>query len=55
MVGFTANHAEGELRINELEISDARWFPVSELPRDIDLPSNYSISGRMIRSVFPSA
>jgi NAD+ diphosphatase len=55
MVGFTANHAEGELRINELEISDARWFPVSELPRDVDLPSNYSISGRMIRSVFPSA
>ena len=55
MVGFTAKHAEGELRINEAEISDARWFPITELPRDIDLPTNYSISGRMIRSVFPSA
>ena len=54
MVGFTAHHAEGELRINEDEISDARWFPVSELPRDIDLPTNYSISGRMIRSAFPN-
>lgn len=51
MVGFTAHHASGELRINESEISDARWCSISEFPGDIDLPTSYSISGRMIRSV----
>ncbi|HVS47590.1 MAG TPA: NAD(+) diphosphatase [Candidatus Dormibacteraeota bacterium] len=51
MVGFTANHADGELRINHSEISDARWCAISELPGGIDLPTKYSISGRLIRSV----
>jgi NAD+ diphosphatase len=51
MVGFTAHHADGELRINESEISDARWVSPSALPDDIELPTNYSISGRLIRSV----
>jgi NAD+ diphosphatase len=50
MVGFTANHAAGELRINEAELSDARWVRVDNLPADIELPSTYSISGRLIRS-----
>ncbi len=51
MVGFTAHHADGDLRINESEISDARWVSPSALPSDIELPTNYSISGRLIRSV----
>ncbi|HEV2029881.1 MAG TPA: NAD(+) diphosphatase [Candidatus Dormibacteraeota bacterium] len=51
MVGFTAHHSDGELRINESEISDARWVSPSALPNDIELPTNYSISGRLIRSV----
>ena len=54
MVGFTAHHADGELRINESEISDARWVSLSALPADMELPTNYSISGRLIRSVFTS-
>lgn len=49
MVGFTANHAGGSLRINESELSDARWFPIDEFPDEIEVPSNFSISGRLIR------
>lgn len=55
MVGFTAQHAAGELRINGSEISDARWFPTSELPGDIDIPPTFSISGRLIRSALEAA
>jgi NAD+ diphosphatase len=51
MVGFTAHHAGGELQINESEISDARWVSPAAFPDDIELPTNYSISGRLIRSV----
>jgi len=51
MVGFTAHHAGGELRINQSEISDARWVSSAALPGEIELPTNYSISGRLIRSV----
>jgi NAD+ diphosphatase len=55
MVGFTANHAAGEIRINEAEIADARWVSMSEMPPDIDLPSMYSISGRIIHSALAAA
>ena len=51
MVGFTADYAAGELRVNEAELGDARWVPIREVPRGIDLPTTFSISGRMIRSV----
>jgi NAD+ diphosphatase len=51
MVGFTAHHAGGELQINESEISDARWVSPAAFPEDIELPTNYSISGRLIRSL----
>ena len=50
MVGFTANYAEGSIRIDESEISDARWFRVDELPGEIEIPTTYSISGRLIRT-----
>lgn len=55
MVGFTAEYAAGELRINESEISDARWFSASGLPGDIEIPPNFSISGRLIRSALETA
>jgi NAD+ diphosphatase len=53
MVGFTANHASGSLRINESELIDARWFRIDDFPGDIEIPSTFSISGRLIRSVLP--
>ena len=49
MVGFTANHADGSLQINEDELIDARWFPIDGFPNDIEVPSNFSISGQLIR------
>ena len=54
MVGFTASHASGSLRVNESELSDARWFRAGQLPAEIEIPSNYSISGQLIRSALPS-
>jgi NAD+ diphosphatase len=54
MLGFTANHAAGELRVNQSELSDARWVRLDALPDDIDLPNTYSISGRLIRSALKS-
>jgi NAD+ diphosphatase len=49
MVGFTAIHAGGSLRINEDELIDAQWFPVDGFPDDIEVPSTFSISGQLIR------
>jgi NAD+ diphosphatase len=49
MVGFTANHASGAIRVNESELSDAQWFPVDAVPSDIEIPTTFSISGQLIR------
>jgi len=46
MVGFTAEHAEGEIEIDGDEIDDARWFHYNELP---NTPGTVSISGQLIR------
>jgi NAD+ diphosphatase len=45
MVGFTAEHAGGELRADGVEIVDARWFSPDELP---NLPPRPSIARRLI-------
>jgi NAD+ diphosphatase len=45
MVGFTALWESGEIRIDEKEIEDARWFSPEDLP---DLPPPSSISRRLI-------
>jgi NAD+ diphosphatase len=45
MVGFTAEHAGGELRIDEEELVDAGWYPRDELPL---LPPHGSIARRLI-------
>jgi len=45
MVGFTAQWAGGEMRIDETELADARWFTRDSMP---NLPSPISISRRLI-------
>ncbi|WP_242876027.1 NAD(+) diphosphatase [Cellulosilyticum sp. I15G10I2] len=45
MIAFTAEHASGEIKIDENEISDARWFGAHELP---NIPGPLSISRSLI-------
>jgi NAD+ diphosphatase len=41
MVGFVADYAGGEIRVDTDELADARWFPVDDLP---GLPPKRSIA-----------
>ena len=51
MIAYTAEYAGGELRIQEDELDDARWFgPGDELP---SIPSMESIAGRLVRANLP--
>ncbi len=45
MVGFTAEHAGGEIRVDGDEIVDAAWFRADALPR---IPPSFSIARRLI-------
>jgi NAD+ diphosphatase len=45
MIGFVADYAAGELRLQEGEIEDAGWFTVDNLP---GLPSPYSIARALL-------
>jgi NAD+ diphosphatase len=45
MVGFTAEHAAGEIRPNPAEVMDAGWFTADALPR---VPSPISIARALI-------
>ena len=45
MVGFTAAHAAGEIRIQESELAEAAWFRLADLPR---VPPRLSIARRLI-------
>lgn len=45
MIGFTAEYAAGEIRVDGTEIADAGWFSVDDLP---SIPSEISIAGRLI-------
>jgi NAD+ diphosphatase len=45
MVGFTAEYAEGELRVDGQEIAEANWFTVDSLPR---IPPRVSIARHLI-------
>ncbi|HEX2643939.1 MAG TPA: NAD(+) diphosphatase [Thermoanaerobaculia bacterium] len=45
MIGFTAEYAGGEIRIDGVEIEDARWFTPEDLPR---LPAPLSIARRLV-------
>jgi NAD+ diphosphatase len=45
MIAFTAEHAGGEIRCEDEEIAEARWFPADALP---PLPPSVSIARRLI-------
>jgi len=45
MIGFTAEYASGEIQIDPIEIEDAKWFNINNLP---PLPTPISLSRRMI-------
>lgn len=45
MIGFTAEYGGGEIRLEESEIADARWFTPATLP---NLPPPISIARRLI-------
>lgn len=46
MIGFTAEHAEGDIKIDGIEIEDAGWYRIDEIPH---APGTNSISGQLIR------
>ncbi len=48
MIAFKAHYASGDLKIDDNEIEDARWFSLDALP---NLPSRPSIARRLIDSV----
>jgi NAD+ diphosphatase len=48
MIAFVCDWAGGEIRPQEAEIEDARWFKVLQLPK---LPSKISIARRLIDAV----
>ena len=45
MIGFTAEYAGGDIRLEEAEIADAQWFAADRLPQ---LPPKISIARRLI-------
>ncbi|MDF2546228.1 MAG: pyrophosphatase [Anaerosolibacter sp.] len=45
MVAFTAEYASGEIKIDEEELVDAKWFSVKDLPQ---IPSSISIARKLI-------
>ncbi len=45
MIGFTAQYAGGEIRVDGTEISDAQWFSFDRLPK---IPGKISIARRLI-------
>ncbi|HEY8152967.1 MAG TPA: NAD(+) diphosphatase [Myxococcota bacterium] len=47
MLGFTARHRSGELRVDGVELVDARWFHRDDMP--MQFPGNVSISQWLIR------
>lgn len=47
MIAFKAKYLRGEIKIDENEIEDARWFDLDNLP---PLPSQASISRKLIDS-----
>lgn len=45
MIAYTAEYAGGEIRVDDAEIAEARWFPIDALPK---LPGSVSIARRLI-------
>jgi len=47
MVGFVASYAGGQVKVDEDELEDARWFPCGQLPNS---PSRHSIAGYILKN-----
>ena len=47
MLGYFCEYESGEIKIEEAELEDAKWFKVDELP---NVPPKLSISGQLISS-----
>lgn len=47
MIGFTADYADGEIKVDGVEIDKAGWFSVDELP---NVPTRVSIAGKLINA-----
>ncbi len=47
MLGFTAEYGSGEIKIDGVEIEDAGWYSVDNLPL---VPKTISIAGRLIEA-----
>ena len=47
MLGYTCKYVSGEIILNDLELEEARWFDIDDLPI---IPPSTSISGQLIRS-----
>jgi len=45
MIGFTARHRSGEIKVQDSEILDAGWFSAGELP---EMPGRFSLARRLI-------
>ncbi|MGE5603845.1 MAG: NAD(+) diphosphatase [Nitrososphaerales archaeon] len=45
MIGFTAEYAGGDIKLEESELADARWFTADQLP---GIPPPYTIARRLI-------
>jgi NAD+ diphosphatase len=53
MIAFSAEYAGGEIRLDETEIAEARWFgPGDSIPR---IPPGISIAGHLIAANLPGA
>jgi len=47
MIAYTAQYTGGDIRLDDAEIAEARWFHVDELPK---LPASVSIARRLIEA-----
>ena len=47
MLGYFCKYVEGEIKLNDAELEEARWFHLDDLPM---IPPDTSISGQLIRS-----
>jgi NAD+ diphosphatase len=47
MLGYFCEYESGEIKIEEAELEDAKWFKIDELP---NVPPKLSISGQLISS-----
>jgi NAD+ diphosphatase len=45
MIGFTARHAAGEIRVDEVELAEAHWYAPGELP---PIPGPFTIARWLI-------